>query len=384
VSQYNTGFARSASGRTTNEPQRVPKPAVAPASETVAPLHGVMTGLANLVNEQLSHLTIGPQATRFLRHLERHTFGNAGLHRRAGHQDPGLWCPYAHVHWAAELDLSSSALTHLRSRLVEAGIIWYTPDPEHRGEGAVGWSFDFASWRPPQWGGARAGAGRPRASPSAGQGVPMLRTRLPPPRSAMLPADREDLVALAHGQSTPSRLRGGDAGPAAPGQRKPHIQDVNERRVAEPSGVFKMSTNTIQDVNETKSRCQRTQFKMSTARPARAGSHQAPAASARMESLKKVQNQRRRTDADASGVASTPPAAPGPLSSLLSDPAHAGAPVRRAHARRAQPSLPPTHSARAGPAGGPLPPPLPYETLRAYWLRIYREASAAPVQERGT
>jgi hypothetical protein len=81
MSQYGTGLARSTIGRTTKVPGQV-FPARAPLGEQVAPLHGVMTGLANLVNEHLSRLTIGPQATRFLRHLERQTFGNAGLHRR--------------------------------------------------------------------------------------------------------------------------------------------------------------------------------------------------------------------------------------------------------------------------------------------------------------
>ncbi len=164
--QSSTGLAPPATGRTTASRASDPATATpAPAREPVAALHGVMTGLANLVNEHLGRLTIGPQATRFLRHLERQTFGNAGWHRRAGRNDPGLWCPYDHAAWAETLGLSSSALTHLRTRLMEAGIIWYTPDPEHRGHGALGWGFDFASWKPVQWGGARAGAGRPRTTP---------------------------------------------------------------------------------------------------------------------------------------------------------------------------------------------------------------------------
>jgi hypothetical protein len=36
---------------------------------------------------------------------------------------------------------------------------------------------------------------------------------------------------------------------------------------------------------------------------------------------------------------------------------------------------------RAVPTGEPLPPPLPYETLRSYWLRIYREACAVTGSE---
>src|SRR5258708_6093286 len=165
--QHSTGLAQPAIGRTIREPERTPP--AAPAREQLVALHGVMTGLANLVNEHLGRLTVGPQATRFLRHLERQTFGNAGLHRRAGRSDPGLWCPYTHAEWAAALGLSASALTHLRARLMEAEIIWYSPDPEHRGHGALGWNFDFASWRPLHWGGTRPGAGRPRASSSAEQ-----------------------------------------------------------------------------------------------------------------------------------------------------------------------------------------------------------------------
>ena len=137
----------------------------APPRERVAALHGVMTGLANIVNEHLGRLTIGPQATPFLRHLERLTFGNAVWHRRTGRSDPGLRCPYDRAAWAEALGLSSSALSHHRICLMEAGIIWYTRDPDRRGHGTLGWNFDFAGWKPPEWGGARLGAGRPRATP---------------------------------------------------------------------------------------------------------------------------------------------------------------------------------------------------------------------------
>src|SRR5260370_27484837 len=95
--QYSTGLARCATGDAIDRKMPTSDPATAaPSQEGVAALHGVMTGLANLVNEQLGRLTIGPRATRFLRHLERATFGNPGWHRRPAPADPTLRCPHPH------------------------------------------------------------------------------------------------------------------------------------------------------------------------------------------------------------------------------------------------------------------------------------------------
>ena len=226
--QSSTGLAPRATGRTTAS--RAPDPAMAtpaPAREPVAALHGVMTGLANLVNEHLGRLTIGPQATRFLRHLERLTFGNAGWHRRAGRSDPGLWCPYDHAAWADALGLSSSALAHLRTCLIEAGIVWYTPDPQRRGHGALGWSFDFASWTPCQWGGTRSGAGRLPA-PVRVTHRAAATVAIPDEFSLVLPSTEEDPPrAKVLGQAHQPAASGG-AGPAAASDAEPAIQDVNE------------------------------------------------------------------------------------------------------------------------------------------------------------
>jgi hypothetical protein len=130
------------------------------------------------------------------------------------------------------------------------------------------------------------------------------------------------------------------------------------------------------------SRRQRAIFKMSTARPDEPGPAQVPVAPIRRGSLKKEEKkQRRRTDADASGVARTPsltPAAPDPP--FASAP-QGGSPESIETLPRAQPPSLPAHRARAAPTDAPLPPPLPYETLRSYWLRIYREACAAAGQE---
>src|SRR5258706_611851 len=126
---------------------------------------------------------------------------------------------------------------------------------------------------------------------------------------------------------------------------------------------------------------------MSTARPAEPASPQASEAHAGRGSLKKKKKERKMTDADASGVASTPrvaPAAPGPLITCCSHALRAGAPESNETQPRAQPPPLPERSPRATPAGDPLPPPLPYETLRSYWLRIYREACAATGQEART
>jgi hypothetical protein len=380
--QHSTGLAQPAIGRTSREPERAP-PVAAPAGEQVAALHGVMTGLANLVNEHLGRLTIGPQATRFLRHLERQTFGNAGLHRRAGRSDPGLWCPYEHAEWAAALGLSASSLTHLRTRLLEAGIIWYTPGPDRRGQGAVGWSFDFASWRPPHWGGARAGAGRPRPSSFAGQratGGDARRTEAP----ALPPgAEAKSLGTNTHRGWVGALSPSSDARPTTVTSSKPAIQAVNGSggSGAEPWEEFKMSTSTIQDVNLTQSRRQRLQIKMSTPPPEESSPPQVPVAPVRRGSPKNEKKERRRTDAYASGVARTPRMAPAAPDLPFPSVPQATSPESSELLPRAQPPPLPAQRARAAPTDDSLPPPLPYETLRSYWLRIYREACAATGSE---
>jgi hypothetical protein len=347
------GLARPAIGRTAEPPAQATGPrAGARDQEGVAPLHGVMTGLANLVNEQLGRLTMGPQATRFLRHLERTTFGNAGLHRRAGRSDPGLWCPYDHAAWAEALGLSSSALAHLRTRLVESGIVWYTPDPERRGRGALGWNFDFASWKPLPWGGARPGAGRPRASaPSSTRAASAAPVR---------PVSPSPVVALAADAEVPAAGPSPAASPSTPiGARHP-IQGGNGEDGAEPAGKIKTSTGRIQGVNERESGRQRPRIEASTTSQPKPGRHPGAARRAGGESPKKENNQSRRTDADASAVARTPRAAP------------------RVPISRSPPAAPPEGCPSPPRAH---PPPLPYETLRSYWLRVYREAGGARGQE---
>jgi hypothetical protein len=388
MGQYSMRLARPATGRTIEPPAPDMPPAPAPQTqERIPALHGVMTGLANLVNEQLGRLTIGPQATRFLRHLERQTFGNAGLHRRAGRSDPGLWCPYDHAAWAATLGLSSSALTHLRARLVEAGILWYTPDPERRGQGAVGWDFDFASWKPGLWGGARTGAGRPRAAPSSAEEfIPVASGRGVTSPAIVRGAEEHAPMVGPDARILRRKLSRDEDGPPASKETGPHvketgphIQDVNGNHAAEATGEFKMSTGEIQDVHERESRRQRPQIKMSTTRLREPGPCLEPVGQPRSGSPKKENKESRRTDADASGVASTPRAALA-ASDSFHDPPDTEPRQSSTPAPRAQPP-PATGYAGALPAGEPLPSPLPYETLRSYWLRIYREASAATGQE---
>src|SRR5260370_12826532 len=75
--QYSTGLARRATGDAIDPQVPGLDPATAaPSQEGVAALHGVMTGLANLVNEQLGRLTTGPRPTRFFPHLDPLPFAN--------------------------------------------------------------------------------------------------------------------------------------------------------------------------------------------------------------------------------------------------------------------------------------------------------------------
>lgn len=390
--QQSTSLAWTANGRETTATERVHPPRAMPADEPVVPLHGVMTGLANLVNEHLTRLTIGPQATRFLRHLERQTFGNAGLHRRAGRQDPGLWCPYVHAQWAVALELSSSALTHLRTRLIEAGIIWYTPDPACRGEGAVGWNFDFAAWRPPLWGGARAGAGRPRTRSGARQVTPVTdwKTTQHAASSLAQPGTADEVTQgdIHLRGSTHRRPLVDAANPDVHAATERHgIQDGNPWRDTEPADEFKTPTRRIQDVNERQSSHQQAQFKTATAQAPQTKRCQTAATHTRRRSLKNEQKQRQEgAEANSTCVdrpTPTPPtlAAVAPPPMPPAPPPHAHPPDHPATLPRAQLLRKARRSACADGDDGSLPAPQPYETLCSYWLRIYREASATAGKE---
>lgn len=140
------------------------QPAGAPAP--LLPLVGCMTGASNEVSERLALIDLPSKVTRFLRCLERATFGWAGVHRAQGHDQPGAWCWFALAEWVERTAMSRSQILHIRQRLVEDGLIWYEPDETTRGQGRIGWNLDFAAWKPlqpgyRQWGGARPGAGHP-------------------------------------------------------------------------------------------------------------------------------------------------------------------------------------------------------------------------------
>lgn len=146
------------------EPNTVPTQQV---SVPVQPLVGCMTGAANTISEHLARIDLPPRVTRFLRCLERATFGWAGVHRAQGHEQPGAWCPFELADWVERTQMSRSQILHIRARLVEDGLIWYAADEAVRGHGRIGWNLEFATWKPlqpdyPRWGGARPGAGRPR------------------------------------------------------------------------------------------------------------------------------------------------------------------------------------------------------------------------------
>ncbi len=164
----------------------------APGIAPILPLVGCMTGAANAVSEQLARIDLPPKVSRFLRCLERATFGWAGVHRAHGHAQPGAWCPFELAEWVERTQMSRSQILHLRQRLVEDGLIWYEPDETVRGCGRIGWNLDFANWKPLQpgyrrWGGARPGAGRPRKQESAG-GVVNLKIVHDDPLGRELPA----------------------------------------------------------------------------------------------------------------------------------------------------------------------------------------------------
>jgi hypothetical protein len=129
-------------------------------------LVGAMTRAAKEVNALLKKVDLPPRVTRFLRHLEDLTFGNAGYHQHWGHTAPGSWCHFDLAAWARELELEKSSLLRIRRRLVEVGIIWFEAEESQPGRGRIGWNLVYSEWLPLQgqgrrWGGSRPGAGHP-------------------------------------------------------------------------------------------------------------------------------------------------------------------------------------------------------------------------------
>ena len=164
---------------------------------SVVPLVGSMTGASNAVNEQLARIDVPPKVTRFLRCLERATFGWAGVHRAQGHAQPGAWCWFTLAEWVERTAMNSSQILHIRQRLVEDRLIWYEPDETTRGHGRIGWNLDFAAWKPlqpgyRQWGGARPRAGHPHQQVPDG-GVVILNSA----QDARIPAQQEGAEGVA-------------------------------------------------------------------------------------------------------------------------------------------------------------------------------------------
>lgn len=149
------------------------------APAAVVPLVGSMMGASNTISEQLARIDVPPKVTRFLRCLERATFGWAGVHRAQGREQPGALCPFVLAEWVERTQMSRSQILHIRQRLVEDGLIWYEADEAVRGRGSIGWNLDVTAWKPlqpgyPLGGGTRAGAGRPRMTDAA-EGVVNLK-----------------------------------------------------------------------------------------------------------------------------------------------------------------------------------------------------------------
>jgi len=201
---------------------------------TIHPLVGCMTGVANVVSEHLARVDLPPKVTRFLRCLERATFGWAGAHRAQGREQPGVWCPFVLAEWVEHTQMSRSQILHVRARLVEDRLIWYEADEAVRGRGRIGWNLDVALWKPlqpeyPRWGGARPGAGRPRKG-AAETGVVNLKNESEDMRKGVAPA-----------RSTPdekSSVQLGEAGGKTGVHRKyivtlkNHQADVGEQDVS--------------------------------------------------------------------------------------------------------------------------------------------------------
>ena len=153
-------------------------------SDEPSRLVGAMVRAAKEVNALLKKVDLPPKVTRFLRHLEDLTFGNAGYHQHWGHEAPGSWCHFDLLAWATELEVEKSGLLRIRRRLLEEGIIWFEADETQPGRGRIGWNLTYSEWLPLQgqgrrispigmaalhgqgrhWGGKRPGAGIPGSS----------------------------------------------------------------------------------------------------------------------------------------------------------------------------------------------------------------------------
>jgi hypothetical protein len=135
------------------------------AGETV--LAGVITGIANDIEERLSQLAIPSASTRLTHRILRHTFGNAGLQRRMRQQRPGFSCEFDLAEWARAMAWDKANLRRALGWLVEHHIIQVMTEPGS-GRGRIAWNTSLGEWQGSQnRGGRRANAGAPPGNQNA-------------------------------------------------------------------------------------------------------------------------------------------------------------------------------------------------------------------------
>jgi hypothetical protein len=112
--------------------------AVLVAQEREAPF-SCSTNLSNVVLERLRQVKLGSRAMEVCLYLHRQTFGNAGWHRKQGHEE--WWCHFDLARWSRVLACEKSNLLRMRQSLLDCHIICFEPDELHPGAGRIGWNL---------------------------------------------------------------------------------------------------------------------------------------------------------------------------------------------------------------------------------------------------
>ena len=120
-----------------------------------------IAGDAQVYLDKIVDMRYPPRIVKFLmKELRKGTFDSYGWHIKKKTSE--YECIFQLASWARTLEWPKPTVIQVRTRLIKANVIWFTPDPDEPGYGMIGWNTNLDEWQPigPK-GGAREGAGNP-------------------------------------------------------------------------------------------------------------------------------------------------------------------------------------------------------------------------------
>lgn len=111
-------------------------------SDTTLPL-SCSTHFANDVNDHLRTSCLTGAAWNVCSYILRHTFGDAGWHRKEGRSE--FSCFFDLAKWALALGMDKNTILRIRDRLIASKILLFAQTAP--GEGIITWNLTFSDWQ---------------------------------------------------------------------------------------------------------------------------------------------------------------------------------------------------------------------------------------------